>query len=235
MTHYQILPLTDDFIFELHAEPNNIALSPGLIGEIEAVWAKEQQKQPKIFNGKILSALTLENNRLTGAFVDYKIYVAQMRRPDLYPFLKVNPVTISGITISGDYILMGQRSENVLYPLYHELAPSGGLDPNSLINNKIDVRKQFELELHEETGIAPMQVRWIEPFALIIDPKTHTHEICAKISLDSTPLPDLHYPNQEYQNLVWVPQNHLPHFIANHHPDNFIELSLFLIQKFVLE
>ncbi|MCE5318715.1 MAG: hypothetical protein LLG04_15310, partial [Parachlamydia sp.] len=52
-------------------------------------------------------------------------YLAQLRDPQLQPSLQITPVTISGLTFSGNKVLFGRRSQEVTqYRGLYEAVPS---------------------------------------------------------------------------------------------------------------
>src|SRR5262249_31068369 len=122
---------------------------------INTLW-NEAQKQfgGRLFNGQLYSFVSLKNGVLTGNFVDYKFYIAQLRNPKFKTLFNISPVAISCICCCQNKILIGKRSAFVTeYPNCYELSPSGGIDPSAAINGKIDLIKQTLVELEEEAAI----------------------------------------------------------------------------------
>ncbi len=163
-------------------------------------------------------------------FVDYKYFLAQLRDPNFEPVLELRTVAVSGITTVIDKVLMGKRTETVLnYPSCYELVPSGGIDPGSMVDNKIDLSKQFEVELFEETGISATEVKEIRPLALIYDESKKMYDICAEIIVNYSVLKEFLDPSDEYEDLAWVAKQEVPR-VMKRHKNQFVPLSLFLLE-----
>ena len=206
-------------------------LSDDLQNAVEKIWQNELKRNPnKLYNGQIFSMISWDQHQLMGAFVEYKLYLAQLKAPKLATDLNIHPLSISGITRFGDCILLAQRSEHVSqYPLHYELAPSGGIDPRSLVDDHIDLNKQFALELQEETGFLPEEIQDIRPFSLICDKVSKVTEICADIILGSDARQEMNHPVDEYIQFFWVQESDLPKFISQHRAE-FVPLTLHMLQ-----
>lgn len=235
MTHsFQLIPISDSFTIEIETQNFTAVFSEEIEKEIERIWQKEAEiKKERLFNGQLLSALTVKEGILRGKFVPYKLYVAQTRNPKLEKFLKLRPVGISGYIEANHHILIGKRSQHVLTsPGYYELVPSGGIDQESLEGSTLNIRKQFEIELEEETGIKVASIKQFSYIALIYDSVTYTYEVCAKILLDSQTLEQSYPSNEEYSELIWIPKREIFQFLKQHQQE-VVSLTHFLLKKMI--
>ncbi|MCE5318710.1 MAG: NUDIX domain-containing protein [Parachlamydia sp.] len=228
---YQTFKLTPQFRIEVAESPRGFTLSDYEKARVEMLWLEEVAAHPSTtFNGQILNFLSLEGERLLGEFVDYKFYLAQLRDPQLQPSLQITPVTISGLTFSGNKVLFGRRSQEVTqYRGLYEAVPSGGIDPHALQGGQIDLKEQFQRELWEETGISVTEVKGIQPFLLVYDPSTHMYEICAVIEVNYPVVSEERKPTAEYQEFIWVSKSEMKSFTAKHSAE-FVPFSLYLLK-----
>jgi hypothetical protein len=144
-------------------------LPPNLAREVERIW---QARGGTPFNGRILSAVEIAPDRIAATLVEYRWFVAQRMKPDLFPALQVRPVAVSGVLHCADGIVIGRRSQSMMQdPGLWELVPSGGMDGTA------DIRGQILAELREEVGLTPDQVDEVVPFCLIEDDESHTLDI----------------------------------------------------------
>lgn len=169
--------------------------------EIEAIWEKEG-----CFDGKILTALEVNQTGLTGAFIPYRYFLASERSAEIKSALNIQAVAVTGMTRNkGGQWLLGQRSENVTqYPGYWELAPSGGIDEASMSQGEVDFKEQLLRELKEETGID--KVGCVVPKFLIQDQVSGMWELCLEVVVTKEP----ELSSREYQKLLWVDKENLP-------------------------
>lgn len=228
------MPLTPNFFIEVLPYARGFTLSDHEKDLVDNIWSLEQKHFPHLFNGQILNVVQVEENKLVGEFIEYKYYFAQLTDPQLASVLNIQTLAISGITMTGDKILVGQRSEDVTtFKNFYELVPSGGIDPNAQVQERIDLKRQFELELWEESGISTTEIKSIKPLALIYDQQNKTYEIAAEITVNYTVLKEDLEHSQEYQKLQWFTKRELMEFIKKN--KNFVPLSLFLLQKYYIK
>lgn len=228
---YQTYKLTPQFRIEVAESPRGFTLTDYEKARIEMLWLEEVAARPSTtFNGQILNFISLEGERLLGEFVDYKFYFAQLRDPQLHESLQITPVAISGLTFSGNKVLFGRRSQEVMqHRGQYETVPSGGIDSNALRGQQIDLKEQFQRELWEETGISVTEVKDIQPFLLAYDPSTHIYEICAVIEVNYPVVYEEREPTAEYKEFVWIPKSDIKTFTAKHNAE-FVPFSLFLLK-----
>jgi len=200
---------------------------------VEQIW-QEQLKISggKLFNGQLLCFGSLQEDMLTGKFVDYKYYLAQHIMPSLQPVLQIEPIGVSSLTVAGGKILCGCRSRNVsTYPEYFELAPSGGIDSGFVKGGMIDLKGQLVSELFEETGIHQENVVSAEPFALVHDKLKGGYDICMKLQLKPEAQKKTLSKSHEYGSLSWKDKDELSKEIQT--KKNWVPLSVYLIEHFL--
>lgn len=229
---YQTFKLTPNFRVEVAPSTRGFTLSDYEKARVEMLWLEEVAARPSTtFNGQILNFISLEGERLLGEFVDYKFYFAQLKDPLLKTSLQIDPIAISGLTLSGNKVLFGRRSQKVMqFRGLYEAVPSGGIDPHALRGQFIDLKEQFQRELWEETGISVTEVKNIQPFLLVHDSTTDTYEICAAIEVNYPVVYEERKPTAEYEEFVWVPKSEIKSF-ATKHSAEFLPFSLFLLKN----
>lgn len=231
MDNYQTFTITPEFSISIKSPPRKIELSDHAHAAVESIWQREfERTKGRLFNDKILSMISWDKDRLVGEFVDYRYYIAQLNDPKLEPFLKIRPISISGIIYAEDKILIGLRAETLSQnPLFYELAPSGGIDPSVVEGDKINIKKLVEKELVEETGIMLEDTLSINFFALVYDPLQQSFEICVKIITDPKKINSVVFPIDEYIRFFWISAQDMAHFVTVHR-ERFIPMSLHILR-----
>lgn len=222
-----------DFKVNIDYAHPRIEISEATKARIEEIWKMELVRtKGKLFNGELLSADNFDGKQLSGHFVEYKHYIAQLRDPSLANELRVKPICVCGYTVAGDYILVGKRADHVTdFQNFFELVPAGGVDPSSISKDCIDIIKQLKMELKEETGFDSSMVRSIVPTYLIVCSKTRSYEICSKIELDPAAIDLVAERDEEYTELLWIPKSSMPEFVEKHR-SRIIPLSLHILELF---
>jgi len=192
---------------------------------IEAIWETGKKRWgDSLFNGKLFSVLSIEQERITGYFAEYKWFYAVKEDPSLQEKLNIVPLSISGITVKGRSVLIGKRSFSVTEsPGMYECPPSGGIDMRAFKEGLIDVERQFLIELDEEIGVAKGRVK---RQGLVYDDLRNAYEYTALIEIDEAPL----VSNTEYDSLFWLPFEDIGFFTTAEHP-RFVPLSLLLLDE----
>ncbi len=234
MDDYQQFKLSPQFSIIVNPFSRGFELSDHDKILMENIWRSEEIQNPKLFNGQILNLIQVRDNEVEAEFVDYKYYIAQLRNPQFQDILNLSPISISGITLAGSKILIGLRGKELTtYPEAYELVPSGGIDPRALVEGKIDLLKQFELELWEETGISVSEIKDYRLLNLIYDRKSKIYEICAELQVNYGVIKEeLITEGKEYQQLMWVPRSEISSFIRKK-GDKFVPFSLFLLKSLI--
>lgn len=224
------LKISMDYPIRLQTTPAQFNLATEDYALIEEIWEKEALAQKNhLFNGRLFIALDVSNEGLIGQFIPYKLYIATLRSPYLKEKIKIHPVSITGITLSHNRILIGQRSKFVTqYPGRFELVPSGGIDQHSVEDGKINLIRQFRIELEEEAGIKEESIEKIELQALHFNPFEEIYEIFAKIEVNNSVQME-HVKSHEHTELIWMSIEELKSFISFRN-EEFVPFSLSLIK-----
>lgn len=153
--------------------------------EVDSIWESACMDNPQLFNGKVLVYSHTKGTTIFGKFIEYKIFYATRVRSHLQSILQIIPFGIMGITFFNDKVLIGKRSNTVtLYKDLYETIPSGTIEPMSVKNRVVDVAFQYLIELKEEAGIEPHQIKSITPYLLIKNRVDKIFEIIAVINLN---------------------------------------------------
>lgn len=213
-------PVTPNLSIEAHGHPPY--LSSDLQAKVDALWEAEVRRRgTAVYDGCIFSVKDRTPDRITGVVVQYRLFAAQQRCPELFHTLEVRPLAVSGIVESPDGFIFGRRSDELAAaPGQWELAPSGGIDPEvCLFDQVVNYLRQFEIELEEETGIGASLVAGATPVVLVEDQDTHVIDlvIAANTRLLS---PEIQHAfstaTREYSELRVVATPAIPSFLAEH-------------------
>jgi HAD superfamily hydrolase (TIGR01509 family) len=247
---YEMIPLDEAFSIHVLSDENSaFNLETVLQDHIDKLWNEAYELSGnKLFNGKIFILKAFNDNQLKGYFIEYKLYLAQMRDPSLREVLPIEAVTINGLTCAGDKILVGQRSPLMAtHQGLWELVPSGGIDPTAVQDQSIDYSGAALRELEEETGITPPAVLSVTPLAICRalncgldcakdsvceDRKANLVEICVKIEIHEETIKTFDPPKTEYTSFEWLDKKALETMISDH-PNSFVPLSIFLFETFI--
>ena len=203
--------------------------------EIEAIWQREKKSRgPLLYEGLILNAVRYDENGLDGTWISYQIALAAYRSDVLARALNVQVVSVSGLTVSREHLLLGKRALYVAQnPGSLELVPSGGIDPTAQMGDQIDYRGAILQEFEEETGLSRSKVEQITPLALVSQENSRALEICLRLelSLEACSIP-LH--SEEYQELFWVKLSCAEEWLSGAHGE-VVPLSQEIFKRIALE
>jgi hypothetical protein len=220
----KVTPFSATALARLTAAPFNLAAA--LENEVERLWQVEQRRRGKaLFNGRIVSAVEVTSELIMGRAVDYRHWVAQRARPELFGELKIRPVGVAGLLRCPDGIVFGLRADSMTQDAGRwELCPSGSL--NALMaraDGVVEHRAQILAELREEIGIAADSVSEVRPFCLVDDLQSHVIDIGIAL------ITPLHGPEilrihrlaetNEYDELRVVPAAHMSQFLQDNRAD----------------
>lgn len=217
------------------------SISPDTSARVERIWTKETAKNPHLFNGQLFTLLGLHKTDkysiVEGTFIDYKLFLAQLREPLLD--LNIKPLGVSGLTILNSKgsrkILFAVRDETTTpYPGYLELVPSGTLSASWLqADGTIDYRAALSEEFSEETGLVPETITRLQPLGLIFDRKNQVYDICIiiDVDVDDQHLLDSIQKVSEYHKPCLVPLEHVPRFVQEN-AHIIVPTSLALLKLF---
>lgn len=227
---YQCTRINDTFVVEVVPRPL-LTISEDDEKELTATWEHERRRcGDYLYNGKVFSALHFDANGMQGCWISYREALAGHRKPALAERLGILPVAVSGMVWAGEHLLVGQRAEHLAqFPGHWELAPSGGLDPESQRGPEVDFRETLYKELQEETGILPEAIARLHPFALMRGQTAL--EICLEVQLHAAE-PFTVEPTAEYVQFIWVAKDKLFAFFAAGRQRQVVPLSAQLIRPY---
>lgn len=225
---YQTFRMHASFQIELQPSPSYEILSDAKKRLVHAIWAQEQKRRGgMLYEGAILSAVSLDSKKLVGQFVPYKYLLAQLCDPSLKPDLKIVPVSMSGMTFLLDNLILARRADWVAqYPHLIELAPSGGVRPPGPQDTEVNLKHQILEELSDEIGVEKSYVKAVKFFAALRDLKNDAIELCAEIKLRSCAI---FSSSSEYTQVMTVPIDEITTF-AKTHAKEFVPFSLVLLK-----
>lgn len=228
--HFAELPLKPNFRIEVAGSQNKKPYSKKTQERIDEIWAEACAKQPDtLFNGQILNYMGANAQQLTGEFVEYKAYMAQMICPELKAELNIRPVGVTVFVTDQKHVLIGKRSDQVAtHQHLYELVPSGGVDAAFFHSGLVDGEKLVLHELKEETGLNPAIVETLRATHLVRDPATGFYEICYIMTINAT---QNVVSKGEHTELLWLPFDKVKEFVKE---NAFVPLSEYVIKRIVL-
>lgn len=192
--------------------------------QVDKIWSLAVEENSHLFNGLIYHFERISQQVVYGQFVEYKYFYACTTDPELQTQLKLFPLGITGITRCGGKTLIGKRSTSVtLFQGMFEFVPAGSIDPQVIVNNEVDLNRQFVIELEEETGISDSFVDSITPYLLVRDNQKKLVDIVARIELSERALDYTWGNSSEYSEIRWMDDDTLRrHF--EQQKDNYVPL-----------
>lgn len=228
MTRIYRFPLVDGV--SVVADPSHIRhASLGEASRIDEIWEKRDTKQA-LFDSPIISLVQYSPSSLIGELVDFRLWYACCKHPELRPILDIHPLGVSGLTTWRGMVLVGKRSTRVSsYPGAMECCPSGSIDSSSFgSEGSIDVQKAILEELFEETGIQRDSVHSVRLKDLYLSTDTGTFDVLAEIELNPEIDQPLSQPrSEEYDELRWIQRDQLA--------GSFLERPWVPLSRFLLE
>jgi hypothetical protein len=215
-----------------------IEISSSIESEIERLWNAEQlSRASPLTNGRIFSAVSISPERIVGRIAEYRHYIAQKARPELFDVLRVRPVAVSGVLQCPEGLVFGRRAPYVTqYRGWWELVPSGGIDAIALPpRGDCDYIAEILKELREETGADKDWVSNVRPFCLIDDHHSHVLDIGIKM-FSPRPFAELRETHRkvgskEYDDIHAAPIADLNDFINS--PAQLVPVSKALVLRFL--
>ena len=206
---YEKMPISKDFTIEVKSTERSY--SPAILAEVEAIWNEEKLcRGDHLYNGHLLSMLSVTKDHLVGERVEYKHFLGQYVNPALAKEIQIIPTAVTGIVCAANKYLIGKRASTVLN--HHgllEFVPSGGIEQGIENPGIINPSQQLLLELWEETGIDASQVVHITPFVLIQEGEWGPVDICAIIELLPSALNHQAFPSDEHTSFAWKTKEEL--------------------------
>jgi hypothetical protein len=211
------------------------ALKPDVSAVVEKLWSEAQsERSGALYNGLIFNVTDFAWPLIRGHFIDYKIFIAAQRRPDLFSKQRVRPLGVTGVSRCGDGIILGRRSDLVTQDRgLWELVPSGGLDVSSReVDGSINITGQFVQEFNEETGLLSEMISEIRPSHVVEDMSTHVFDIIATLDLNASSEDTERLLSRtrtdEYQEFKVLKPHDIAAFLEAR-PDQIAPLSRYLI------
>ena len=212
-------------------------LDAALEAEVQALWEAEQARRGgNLFNNRLFSVQTLDEDRIVGRFVEYRLFVAQRAKPALFERLGVRPLAVSGLLRCAQGVVFGLRhgattQESGLW----ELVPSGGVGPAADAGEgRVDVRRQLLDELGEEIGLDAGSVTDVRPFCLVEDTESNVLDIGIELVtvLEAEAIREAHRQraSDDYSDLEVVPVPEIPGIVARWGP-RVAEVSRVLLRE----
>jgi hypothetical protein len=117
-------------------------ISTALQQEIARIWDRETAvRGPRLFNGPLFSVEQLSADVVIGRFIEYRLFLAQLRRPELFSELRVQPLAVTGLLQNKEGLFFGLRSPGVAQqPDCWELVPAGGIDAGTLTQEEVGLK-----------------------------------------------------------------------------------------------
>jgi len=234
----RFLPLPENVIVLPELGP---ALRRSLEQEVEEIWQAERAcRGSALFNGPLFSVEEITPHAVAGRFVEFRRYLAQERRPELFTELRIQPLAVTGLLQNAEGLFFGYRSSAVaLQPDCWELIPSGGVDRTTLTETgQIYPAGHVLTELQEEVGLNAAAVA---PPRLLCFSEDLDHHIFAltwelKTHLDRTAILHAHaaLPHPEHAEITFVRWADLVGFLAQG-PDVVALSSRDLLEHFFLQ
>jgi hypothetical protein len=203
--------------------PKGDALSPSLEGVVEKIWQAERRRRgSKLFNGTVFSVDECADGTVMGRFIEYRRFLAQVQRPDLFPELQVRPLAVTGLLQNAEGLFFGRRNPGAAQqPDCWELVPAGGIDRTTLTNlGEVDPREQILLELQEEVGLDRGSVARPRLVAFCEEPEHHVFDLVWELetSLKSIAVTTAQakLSNPEHQQILCIRWKDVAGFLADH-------------------
>jgi 8-oxo-dGTP pyrophosphatase MutT (NUDIX family) len=197
-------------------------LSTAIEKEIARIWdAEKQVSGARLFNGLLFSVEQLTADTVTGCFTEYRIYLAQLRRPELFSELRVQPLAVTGLLKNREGLFFGRRNPGLAQQAdYWELIPAGGIDASTLTNDGcVQPHEQLLRELEEEVGLKRAEVRPPQLICFSEDLDHHLFELVWEVetALDTKTImaAQAAVDDPEHAEIRCVPWRDLKEFLAS--------------------
>ena len=221
---------------------SSIKISEKKTQTINDIWNEEFEKNRSIFNDQVLCFTNFfkkaNDVHVNVFFTDYRNVIAERKLPTLQ--LNIRQVGVSGLTIVHEnkqkYVIFALRSKNNMeYPEYLELVPSGNIDKSVLQNeDSVNYIQKLKEEFVEETGTFTGNIKKVYSFCLVYDKIHQVFDVGCIIELEYT-LTDLINNFQkvnEYSNPMFVKEIELNEFI-NNNKEKIVPTSLALLECYL--
>ena len=176
----------------------NIEIPKDLRVKLDKIWEEESRKNAKIFDGKVLFYLKVNNGKIECFYSYYRYWYSQrfMGEPDQsFRFLAL---AVTGVITSKNLVFLGKRSQNVTQDKgLFEVFPSGGIS----IDSGGDFKEQLLQEFEEEVGANRSKVSSILPAFILEDDENNVVDIVSTININCD-INQLSCSNEEYNEFL---------------------------------
>jgi 8-oxo-dGTP pyrophosphatase MutT (NUDIX family) len=197
-------------------------LSTAIEKEITGIWEVEKEAAgARLFNGLLFSVEQLTADTVSGRLVEYRIYLAQLRRPELYSELRVRPLAVTGLLHNREGLFFGLRHSGLAQqPDCWELIPAGGIDATTLTEDaRVQPHEQLLCELEEEVGLKRAEVEKPRLVCFSEDLDSHIFELvwdlAAVLDTKSIVAAQGGLGHPEHAKILCVPWRDLNDFLAD--------------------
>jgi 8-oxo-dGTP pyrophosphatase MutT (NUDIX family) len=197
-------------------------LSATIEKEIARIWdAESQVSGARLFNGLLFSVEQLSGETLTGRFIEYRIYLAQLRRPELFSELRAQPLAVTGLLQNREGLFFGLRNPGLAQQQdCWELIPAGGIDASTLnSDSQVQPHEQVLHELEEEVGLKRAEVGSPRLVYFSEDLDLHIFELVWELEtpVDTKTVKAAHatVDHPEHAEIRCVPWGNLQEFLAD--------------------
>jgi hypothetical protein len=215
----RFLQLPENFVV---LQASKKKLSTAIEKEVDRIWGVAKEASgARLFNGLLFSVEQLASDTVRGCLIEYRMYLAQLRRPELYSELGVRPLAVTGLLRNREGLFFGLRSSSLAQQADRwELIPAGGIDATTLTSDsRVQPHRQLLAELEEEVGIKCVEV---EPPRLVCfseDLDQHLFELAWELetALDTKTIMGAQaaVDHPEHAEIRCVPWRHLEEFVSN--------------------
>lgn len=180
----RFLQLPENFVV---LQESKKRLSTGIEKEIDRIWAVAKEASgARLFNGLLFSVEQLTSDAVRGCLIEYRIYHAQLRRPELFSELGVQPLAVTGLLRNREGLFFGLRGSGLAQQVDRwELIPAGGIDAATLTSDgRVQPHQQLLTELEEEVGLNSAEVEAPRLVCFSEDLDTHIFELVWDVETD---------------------------------------------------
>lgn len=181
-------------------------------------WASQREANPRLFNGHVLSVVSLDPplGHIACRRDSYQRLVVQPRVQTGVRMLAVTGVLLATGARGEQHVLFGRRAPDVrVYGGQWELGPSGGVSAPPPAVQEItgrDLAEHLADEVEEEVGL---RVSGGVPVAVVRDRAACSDDVCMVLHLGPLAALRASPANWEYTEVAWVPVRDVAPWMAS--------------------
>lgn len=215
---WPILPLLPSCF--VRVMPHKPAHDSAIQDEIERIWADACRAIPSLFNGCVFSATRITSGCIDGYWTEYKSVLAQMKKPELSPILRLQPLAVIGLLETPEGFVLGRRHPSSLYQgNFWQSPPAGSIEKRGTTHH-VDLKEQLLAEAEEELGLTADLLEIGAPRLVARHPGTRILDIGMPLkthcSFQQVKACWHASTNREYDQLALVPHKHRAEWLAHH-------------------